>query len=159
MSRAILCRPLLAGARKGSTPEMARRITSPTIRTAVPGLFLLALTACSAGSMGGGGDSAVGPSGPAAAGGPDLTTQLACRQRVNEMYEVRNRGDIYTANPSVNSPFSANYQPDVPSRGLSNQFAYNQSLAECERNSVNGAERPSIGPPPGPPPSPAPRGR
>jgi hypothetical protein len=97
--------------------------------------------------MGGAGDNAVGPSGPSAGGGADLATQQACRQRVNEIYEVSNRGDIYTANPSVNSPFSANYQPDVPSRGLSNQFAYDQSLTECEHNTANGAEGPGIAPP------------
>ncbi|MGA3002351.1 MAG: hypothetical protein ABSE20_11525 [Acetobacteraceae bacterium] len=129
---------------------MARRTRSRVIRASVPGLFLLALAACSAGPMGGAGDNAVGPSGSAAEGNTDLATQQACRQRVNEMYEVRNRGDIYTANPSVNSPFSANYQPDVPSRGLSNQFAYDQSLAECERNSANGAEGSTMAPPPPP---------
>ena len=150
MSRAFLRRPLFAGARDGSTPGMARRATSRTIRAAVPGLFLLSLAACSAGSMGGAGDNAVGPTGPAAQGNTDLATQQACRQRVNEMYEVRDRGDIYTANPSVNSPFSANYQPDVPSRGLSNQFAYDQSLAECEHNAANGAEGPGMAPPPPP---------
>ena len=31
----------------------------------------------------------------------------------------------------------------MPSRGLSNQFEYDQSLAECERNSTNGAEGPA----------------
>jgi hypothetical protein len=116
----------------------------------------MAVTACSAGPIGGSRDYSVGPSGPAAGGNTDLATQLACRQRVNEMYEVRNRGDIYSSNPSVNTPFSANYQPDVPSRGLSKQFAYDQSLADCERSSVNGAEGHSIAPPP-PAPAPAPR--
>jgi len=109
----------------------------------------MALADCSAGPMGGPSDNAVGPSGTAAEGNTDLATQQACRQRVNEMYEIRDRGDIYAANPSVNSPFSANYQPDVPSRGLSNQFAYGQSLAECEHNAVNGAESPRL--PPSPP--------
>jgi hypothetical protein len=113
-------------------------------------VLLLMLAACTAGPMGGASDNAVGPSGPSATGGADLATQQACRQRVNEMYEVSNRGDIYTANPSVNSPFSANYQPDVPSRGLSNQFAYDQSLTECEHNAANGADAPTIAPPPPP---------
>ena len=150
MSRAIFRRSLVAGARDGITSGMVHGTWSRVIRAAAPGLLLLALVACSAGPMGGASDNAVGPSGPAAAGGADLATQQACRQRVNEMYEVRSRGDIYTANPSVNSPFSANYQPDVPSRGLSNQFAYDQSLAECERNAANGAAGPGT-PPPSPP--------
>jgi hypothetical protein len=98
------------------------------------------LSACSSGGMGGASDEAVGPSGTAASSQADLATQQACRQRVNEMYEVRDRGAIYTPNPSVNTPFSANYQPDVPSRGLSNQFSYDQSVAECEHNAATGAD-------------------
>jgi hypothetical protein len=146
MSRAVFRRPLVAGMRVGSMPGSPRTTASRSIWAAIPGLFLLALVACSAGPMGGASDNAVGPSGPAAGGGADLATQQACRQRVDEMYEVRNRGDIYTSNPSVNSPFSANYQPDVPSRGLSNQFAYGQSVAECEHNTANGAEGRIIAP-------------
>ena len=155
MSRAVIRRPPVTGAGQASTRGTLRGDTSHVIRSAVPGLLLLTLMACSAGPMGGVSDNAVGPSGPAAAGSTDLATQQACRQRVNEMYEIRNRGDIYTTNPSVNSPFSANYQPDVPSRGLSNQYAYGQSLAECEHNAANGAERPGIAPAP----RPAARGR
>jgi hypothetical protein len=103
-------------------------------------LAILALSACSGGPLGGRTSSdAVGPSGTAAAGPTDLATQQACRRRVNEMYDIRDRGDIYAANPSVNTPFSANYQAGVPSRGLSSQFAYEQSLADCERNATNGA--------------------
>jgi hypothetical protein len=129
------------------------RAVSP--RLAAPGvalgLAMLALSACSAGPMGGGASSdAVGPSGTAAEGRTDLATQQACRQRVNEMYDIRDRGDIYVANPSVNTPFSANYQPGVPSRGLSGQFAYEQNIAECERNARNGAGEGAL-PPVSPP--------
>jgi hypothetical protein len=147
MSGTIFRRSLVSGVR--SDAVRAHRTGSRVIRISAPGLSLLLLAACTAGPMGGASDNAIGPSRPAV-GGPDLATQQACRQRVNEMYEVRNRGDIYSPNPSVNSPFSANYQPDVPTRGLSNQFAYGQSVAECEHNNVNGAERPAIQPPPPP---------
>jgi hypothetical protein len=147
MSRAACRPPLVPGACPGSPPGLARGTALQVIRVSAPCVLLLVLAACTAGPMGGAGDNAVGPSGPSAGGGADLATQQACRQRVNEMYEVSNRGDIYTANPSVNSPFSANYQPDVPSRGLSNQFAYDQSLTECEHNTANGAEGPGIAPP------------
>jgi hypothetical protein len=150
MSRGIFRRQLVAGARNPASPAATRGTALPLIRAAAPGLLLLTLAACSAGPMGGISDNAAGPGGPAAQGNIDLATQQACRQRVNDMYEVRDRGDIYAANPTVNSPFSANYQPDVPSRGLSNQFAYDQSLAECEHNSANGAEGPTF--PPAPPP-------
>jgi hypothetical protein len=112
-------------------------------------LAVLTLSACSAGPMGGTSSAAVGPSGTAAAGGADLATQQACRQRVNEMYEIRDRGDIYAANPSNNTPFSANSQVGVPSHGLSGQFAYDQSVAECERNAMSGAA--PVAAPPSPP--------
>jgi hypothetical protein len=151
MSRAAIRRPSVTGARPAGNPGNQRRVASQVIRAAVPALVLLALTACSAGPMGGVSDTAVGPSGRTAAGNTDLATQQACRQRVNEMYEIRNRGDIYASNPSVNAPFSANYQPGVPSGGLSNQYAYDQSLTECEHNAANGAEGPGIAPAPPPP--------
>jgi hypothetical protein len=147
MSRADFPQLPITGPQSASPSGTAARV----MRSAVPGLLLLALAACSAGPMGGAGDNAVGPSGAAARGNTDLAIQQACRQRVNEMYEVRNRGDIYSSNPSVNTPFSANYQSDVPSRGLSNQFAYDQSLAECEHNAANGAEGPTVAPPAAPP--------
>jgi hypothetical protein len=113
--------------------------------TITMGAITVGLAACTAGPMGGSSSNAVGPSGRA--GGADLATQQACRQRVNEMYEIRNRGDIYSANPALNTPFSANYQYDVPSRGLSKQFEYDQSLAECEHSSSSGADIPAPQPP------------
>jgi len=104
-------------------------------------LALLALSGCSAVGMGGFSGDAVGPSatsggtagGTAAERRTDLETQQACRERTNEMYEQRDRAQIYAPASSVNTPFSANYQPDVPSRGLSDQFAYERTKAECER--------------------------
>jgi hypothetical protein len=123
MSRAVFCRLLPRG-------------RSPA-RGAALGVVMLAVSACSAGPMGGG--TAVGPSGTAGSGSADLATQQACRQRVNEMYEIRGRAGIYAPNPTVNSPFSANSYVGVPSRGLSDQFAYERSEAECERNAVSGA--------------------
>jgi hypothetical protein len=112
------------------------------LRLLACGLTLLGLAACSSGPLGSGGGppsySAVGPSGDAGAMGGDgrtsLDTQMACRQRVNEMYDRRNRAEIYAANPSVNTPQSANYASGISSRGLSNQFGYEQTIAECERN-------------------------
>ena len=49
----------------------------------------------------------------------DAATNAACRQRANEVFDRQNRGAIYSANSSANSPFSANFTPDVTSRGLS----------------------------------------
>jgi hypothetical protein len=138
MSRAVFHRMLVSGV----TPGVA--------------LVLLTLSACSSGLFGGRTSSdAVGPSGVAASGQTDLPTQQACRRRVNEMYDIRDRGEIYAANPSANTPFSANYLAGVPNRGLSNQFAYEQTLAECERNARSDAQ--SVQTPL--PPAPAAKGR
>jgi hypothetical protein len=119
---------------------------------------MLGLAGCSGGSMdgmgaiGSTGAGPVGLSGASAEGRTDLETRQACRQRVNEMYEIRNRSEIYAANPSENTPSSANSQVGVPSRGLSSQFAHDQSVADCVRNAGTGAERVDMPPP-------SPRGR
>jgi hypothetical protein len=68
-------------------------------------------------------------------------TVAACRQRANEVYNQQNRGEIYSANSSENSPFSANYVPDIPSRGLSQLFAHDKLVSDCVRNTGTGAER------------------
>jgi hypothetical protein len=112
-------------------------------------LAMLALSACSAGSMGASGD-AVGPSGTAAERRTDLATQEACRSRVNEMYERRDRADIYVPASSVNTPYSANYEAGVTSRGLANQFDFERTLAECERDSGTAVD-PMVAPAPAPP--------
>lgn len=104
-----------------------------------PLLAMLALSGCSAGSLGSGGS---GASSTALDGTVSVATQAACRQRVNEMYERRNRVDIYAANSAVNSPYSAGYQSGLSSRALSGQFDFERTLRECERNSGTGAERP-----------------
>jgi hypothetical protein len=56
------------------------------------------------------------------------------------MYDRQNRGEIYAANSSLNSPFSANYQPGVTSRGLSEQYSYGKLENECEQSGT-GAQR------------------
>lgn len=163
MSRAVFPRLMARIAASAVTPGVASwvtpGVTAGLTRGAALVLAMLALSACSAGSMGGAGASsgAVGPSGTAAEGRTDLATQQACRQRVNEMYEVRNRSDIYAANPAENSPSSAYSLAGVPSRGLSDQFAYGRSVAECERNAGTGAQR--VDTPPPPPLPPAAKGR
>jgi hypothetical protein len=125
-----------------SRANVVRSLVSGEPMTAVMLVALLTLTACSAGSLNpGGGSYAIGPSGAGARGQPSLATQQACRQRTSEIFEKRNRPEIYAANPSLNSPFSANFQPDVPSRGLSTQFAYEQTAAECERNAGTASSR------------------
>jgi hypothetical protein len=108
----------------------------------LPLMAMLALSACSAGPMGSSESSAVGPSGDPGQSRTDLAAQAACRQRANEMYEQRDRSRIYGANSTANTPYSANSSVGVPSQGLSGQFAYDETIAECERNTGTGAQLP-----------------
>lgn len=103
-------------------------------------LAVLMLAACSAGPMGPG-SGAVGPSGDAGRQSAARETQDACRTRVNEMYDRRDRADIYAANPWNSTPYSAGYQSGISSRGLANQFDYERTRLECERITGTGAER------------------
>ena len=103
-------------------------------------LAMLTLPGCSAGPMGTS-FSAVGPSGDASRTAVTRETQAACRGRVNEMYDRRNRAEIYAANPWNNTPYSSSYQSGISSRGLANQFDYERTRVECEANSGTGAER------------------
>jgi hypothetical protein len=113
------------------------------VRLLAPGLAILALSACSGGAS----SDAVGPSGTAAQGETSLQTQQACRQRVNETFEKQNRPEIYAANSSLNSPFSANFQPNVASRGLAGQFSYERSVTDCEHNAATGPDVETVAPP------------
>ena len=71
----------------------------------------------------------------------DAETRAACRQRAEAVYDQQNRGQIYSPLPSVNSPFSANYLPDQPDRGLSQLYAHDKLVSDCVRNNGTGAER------------------
>jgi hypothetical protein len=113
-------------------------------------LALLALSACSPGSTGGISNDVVGPSGTAAEQRTSLQTRIACRNRVNEMYDRRDRAEIYTPASTVNTPLSSNYQAGVSSRGLANQFDYERTRVECERNSGTGSIEPTAAPAPPP---------
>lgn len=90
---------------------------------------LLALAACdnpgsplNASGIGGG----IGHADPA------LVT--ACTQHADQVYNQRNRAEIYTPQSSVNSPFSANYIPGMTDRGLSTQYAHESMIRDCVRN-------------------------
>ncbi len=104
----------------------------------LPLLAMLALPGCSPGPLGS--NRSAGTAAPR-----DLpvtaATQAACRQRVNEMYERRNRAEIYAPNPAMNSPYSGGYQSGLSTRALSSQFDYDRTLRECERNSGTGEDR------------------
>jgi len=112
-----------------------------TRAAALPCLLLLALTSCgSAGDVGnlfaGGGTA-----------GSSLETQNACRERASEVYNVRDRGDIYAPASTVNTPSSSNYLAGDPTRGLSQQFEYGKIEAACEHDNTEGASGIGAAPP------------
>jgi len=71
----------------------------------------------------------------------DAATQAACRDRAEAIYDQQNRGQIYSPLQQTNTPFSANYTPDMPDRGLSQMFAHGKTISDCVRNTGTGAER------------------
>jgi hypothetical protein len=82
----------------------------------------------------------------------DAETRAACEKRANEAYDVRNRGDIYSTQSQVNTPYSANYTPDIGSRGLSDLFVHDRMVSDCVRNTGTGTDRtPPATPSPQPP--------
>lgn len=109
----------------------------------LPLFTMLALGGCSAGSLAPGGSAGGSASGPVTDSRTDQATQLACRTRANEMYDRRNRAEIYSANSTMNSPFSANYQPGTTNQGLAERFSFEQMVSECIRNAGTGSERPA----------------
>ena len=89
----------------------------------------LALSACGGGAPQSGQDRA------------DAQTAAACRQRADEAYDTRNRGQIYTPASQVNTPYSANYTPGIGSGALSDLFEHDKTVSNCIRNTGTGAER------------------
>ncbi len=71
----------------------------------------------------------------------DAATRNACQQRAEQAYEQQNRGEIYSPPATVNTPYSANYNPSQTDRGLSDLFAHDRMVSDCVRNTGTGAER------------------
>jgi len=69
----------------------------------------------------------------------------ACRQRADEAYNLTHRDQIYASGSQVNTPFSANYQPGVPDRGLSDLFVRDQMVSDCVRNTGSEGSRTPTG--------------
>ncbi len=96
-------------------------------------LACLSLAACQGGSVplgSGGGIGAIG----GGLGNADAATRTACTQHAEQVYDLRNRAEIYTPQSSVNSPYSGNYNPGATERGLSDQYARNSMIRDCVRN-------------------------
>ena len=82
----------------------------------------------------------------------DAQTRGACQQRAEEAYEQQNRAEIYAPAVPVNTPYSANYVPDMSDRGLSDLFAHERMVNDCVRNTGTETDR-TAPDSPAPPPS------
>jgi hypothetical protein len=90
------------------------------------------------------------PAPPVAANGAgrsDAATQAACRAHADQVYDERNRADIYAPLSSVNTPYSANYTPGVTNRGLADLYARDSLIRDCVRNTGTETSR-DVPPPP-----------
>jgi hypothetical protein len=74
----------------------------------------------------------------------DAALVSACRERANEAYDRQNRGTIYSITDR-DVPYSANYLPDVPSRGLSQLYAHDSMVRDCVRNTGTETSRTASG--------------
>jgi hypothetical protein len=82
----------------------------------------------------------------------DAQTVAACRQRADDVYNMRHRDTIYAPPSDVNTPFSANYAPGSEDRGLSQLFERDSMMSDCVRNTgAEGNRTPEQGAPPPPP--------
>ena len=83
----------------------------------------------------------------------DAAILTACRQRANEVYDRRNRAEIYAPQYGGNSPLSGTYTDVGVNRGLSAQFAFEQMVRDCVRTAnISGG---AAGAPPATPTTPA----
>lgn len=71
----------------------------------------------------------------------DAAVLAACRQRANEVYDRRNRAEIYAPQYGGNSPLSGTYTDVGINRGLSAQFSFEQMVRDCVRQSNVTGER------------------
>jgi hypothetical protein len=67
-------------------------------------------------------------------GNADPATRVACTERAEQIYNQRNRADIYTPQSSINAPFSGSYQPGTTDHGLSDRYAQDAMIRDCVRN-------------------------
>ena len=87
----------------------------------------------------------------------DAETRAACEKRANDAYDQQNRAEIYAPQSQVNTPYSTNYIPGDPNRGLSDLFVHDRMIADCVRNTGTGTDRNVPPEEPLPPPPPPPR--
>jgi hypothetical protein len=71
----------------------------------------------------------------------DAATRAACQARAEQAYTEQNRAQIYAPQSQVNTPYSASYNPDSVSRGLSDLFVHDRMISDCIRNTGAAADR------------------
>jgi hypothetical protein len=71
----------------------------------------------------------------------DAETVAACRQRAEQVYDIRHRGEIYSPPPQVDAPFASNYAPGTPDRNLSALHEHDQLISDCVRNTGTESSR------------------
>ncbi|MBN8871800.1 MAG: hypothetical protein J0H67_03090 [Rhodospirillales bacterium] len=76
--------------------------------------------------------------------------RAACTERAEQIYTARNRAEIYAPQSSVNTPYSANYQPGVTNRGLADLYQRDNIINDCIRNTGTETSR-DVPPTPAPP--------
>ena len=83
---------------------------------------------------------------PAPMANSDAAARAECRQRADEIYNRQNRAALYSPTTTVNAPYSASYQPGTTDRGLSDRFAYQNTIDTCLRSASTGPEPSAPGP-------------
>ncbi len=81
---------------------------------------------------------ALPPSGQARA---DAETAAACRQRAEQVYDIRHRDDIYSPPPQVDAPFASNYAPGTPDQNLAALHEHDELINDCIRNTGTETDR------------------
>jgi hypothetical protein len=74
----------------------------------------------------------------------DRATTEACRQQANNTYAVQNRDQIYRIKEPF-APQSGTGLLDLPTRGLSDQFAQERLVQDCIRNTGTQTSRAAPG--------------
>ena len=69
-------------------------------------------------------------------------TVAACRERADQVWDLRNRGTIYSPPPAINTPSSGAYAPGgMTERGLSDVFTRDRMVQDCIRNTGTQTDR------------------
>ena len=77
----------------------------------------------------------------------DRATLAACRDYASQLYDRRNRGEIYSIN-QVGVPYSGSYLPGYQTVQLAEKYDNSQVVDDCIRNTGTGISREDAAAPP-----------